>query len=438
MRTDVPLRTSLHATSQPAHRYQHTTRRLGHAPWGPVPWGSAPLLTALALLLTACSSSSAAGSQATATATTMNFPTATTTATTPVPIPTPLASPPPAPPSVYFATGKGASSTVYALNPINGAVRWRSASIQGNAGGVFSVLLAHNVVYALGSGGPLIALQAADGKERWRVSTHRVIAPLVMDDGIIYLSSSADSFSYGFVDAYRASDGKLLWEYNTGPSGGGELAAANGVLYLNVDLTLLALRGSDGAILWQHAQNTSIGGIPVVADGTIYYNRPDEVFAFNAADGAQRWTFRQSYGSSPYGFPLSVGNGLVFTGFATTLYALHASDGTLAWSKAYSRTYIEATSFAGGILYVTQTKGTVAYGGLVALQAADGKQLWGIQLSDHSAAPPVLAGGTLYINITPTFSSSPPGVVYALRPSNGSILWQYRATAGDVSPPVVG
>src|SRR5262249_9212145 len=142
-----------------------------------------------------------------------------------------------------------------------------------------------------------------------------VISPSVMDDGIIYLGSQADSSTHGFVDAYRASDGKLLWEYDTGASSDASmLTVSNGVLYANLSMSLLALRGNDGTVLWQHAQSGPISGSPLVASETIYLNNSGEVFAFIATNGAQRWHFRPSSQASPSDTHVSLGNGLVFAG----------------------------------------------------------------------------------------------------------------------------
>ena len=396
----------------------------------------------LAVILIATTVFALRGASRSTTANTI-APTATTaptasTAPTATTVPTATPAPgtaPAAPVSVYFAASNGGQSTVYAVNPADGTTRWQSNALQSkvNNGSVFSLTLSDNIVYALGFSGPLVALQALDGKELWRVDTHFTFSPSVADAGVVYVASQGDSINHGFVDAYRASDGKLLWEQDTGLNGRAQIGASGGTLYVNAAGSLSARRGADGTILWQVSLNAPITVDPVVVDGTIYFNNYGEVFAFKAADGSLRWHYRPQQLFGEGATTLAVGGGFIFAGSGTSVIALHEADGTLAWSKAYPRLVL-GTSYSDGVMYVSWEDPS-----LPALRATDGAQLWSAQLIGGHAWPAVVAGRTIFVGMNPGATpNGAPAYVYALRPTDGSVMWSITATqSGGVSAPVV-
>ncbi len=144
-------------------------------------------------------------------------PTATTarTATTvPTATPEPGAAPA-APLSVYVASSGQSPNTsvVAALNPADGTVRWQSPSFPGSA---FSVKLSNNRVFVLSLNGPLIALQALDGKELWRIANSRAISDPALDGDTYYVAANGDSTHNGTVVAYSAASGTVLWQKDLG------------------------------------------------------------------------------------------------------------------------------------------------------------------------------------------------------------------------------
>ncbi len=73
--------------------------------------------------------------------------------------------------------------------------------------------------------GQLVALDQATGKEKWAVQTGdpaegytQTMAPLVVDDKVIIGTSGAEYGIRGFVRAYNAGTGALMWTWYTIPS----------------------------------------------------------------------------------------------------------------------------------------------------------------------------------------------------------------------------
>lgn len=391
----------------------------------------------LAVILIATAIFALRGQSRPATANT-TAPTATTaptptTASTVTPAPTATPEPgsaPAAPVSVYFTAGNGGSGTLYAINPADGSVRWKNAGLNASA---FTPAVGGNRVFVLVVNGPLIAFQALDGKELWRVAHPPVSIAPVLDGDALYTAAAGDSSRSGSIVAYSAASGAVLWQKDLGLNAFPHIGASGGALYLNLGRSFEALRGSDGSVLWQHPLDTPIAVDPVVVDGTLYFNNYGVVFAFNAADGSLRWHYRPQQPFGEGATTLAVGGGFVFAGSGTSVIALHVADGSFAWSKAYPR-LVFGTSYSDGVVYVSWEDPS-----LPALHAADGTQLWSAHLMGGHAWPAVVAGPAVFVGMNPGATpDGAPAYVYALQPGDGSVMWQFTATsAGFVSAPVV-
>jgi outer membrane protein assembly factor BamB len=248
-----------------------------------------------------------------------------------------------------------------------------------------------------------------------------------LDGDIYYIAAHGDSTHSGSVSAYSAASGTMLWQKDLGLNANPHISASGDTLYLSLGRSFEALRGSDGTVLWQQSPSTPLAVPPIVVDGTLYFNNYGEVFAFNASDGSPRWHFRPDFLASPSDTRVSVGGGLVFAGGATNLYALHETDGTLAWSKQYQN-IVFGTTYADTVVYTSLENGSGAF---MALRASDGQQLWTSPRLSGNAAFPNASHGALYaLAAYVSTAESLPATIYALHPADGSIIWQHMADSG--------
>jgi outer membrane protein assembly factor BamB len=254
-----------------------------------------------------------------------------------------------------------------------------------------------------------------------------------LDGDIYYIAAHGDSTHSGSVSAYSAASGTMLWQKDLGLNANPHISASGDTLYLSLGRSFEALRGSDGTVLWQQSPSTPLAVPPIVVDGTLYFNNYGEVFAFNASDGSPRWHYRPQQPFGEGATTLAVGGGFVFAGSGTSVIALHDTDGTLAWSKE-CRNIPFGTAVSSGVVYAACSNG-----GLDAFQATDGQPIWSVQLNGDHAWPAVVTGNTVFVGVTPGVTpNGAPAYVYALRPGDGSVMWQLTATsAGFVSAPVV-
>jgi outer membrane protein assembly factor BamB len=417
----------------------------------------------------------------------------------------------------YLSTSDSYTSTsnnaVFALRASNGALLWHQ-KIEGSADQ--APLVANGVVYVTsyaGQNGPAYtyALRASDGSLLWRYSNTNYsylslstsdsnVVYVASQDGIsalntsngaslwhyaakdtgstwplevnrvVYFSSSSDNGS-GTLYALRASDGSPIWQYKTG-SYTNTPVVANGVVYINTDSgTLTALRASDGHQIWKRTIDANLVQTPQLVNGILYttatkileppaarsasplqattaigsllwnmfQNVPaiqtipqkeglSSVYAIRASDGRILWHYALNDGANSWASWLSVANGVVYasdtiptngTG-AGDLFALGSRNGAVLWHDKLN-TSPSGALLANGIIYLSSS-GDLS-GTVYAVRASDGTLLWDYPIAGTMYAAPVLNGGAIYV-------SANNGMAYALRADNGRIVWHYFIQVG--------
>jgi outer membrane protein assembly factor BamB len=152
---------------------------------------------------------------------------------------------------------------------------------------------------------------------------------------------------------------------------------------------------------------TNLNSSPAVGGGRVYVGDGNgTMWAFDVTTGALDWS--SHLGSTPIDTGPATANGLVFIGTCDTLYALHANDGTAAWSTTIviSGAHgcdLTSPTFANGMVFV----GSYGSKGVHAFRASDGTLLWS---SEPTGGPiessPAVANGMV-------FAGSDDGSVYA-------------------------
>ena len=129
---------------------------------------------------------------------------------------------------LYFT----APNQVLAIDALTGALLWKyarpqTAGLTGDAklGTNRGVAILDDKVFFVTDNAHLLALSRATGELLWEVPIAEerqeyggTIAPLVVDDKVIVGVAGADEDIRGFVAAFQASDGTLLWRHWTVPA----------------------------------------------------------------------------------------------------------------------------------------------------------------------------------------------------------------------------
>ena len=277
-----------------------------------------------------------------------------------------------------------------------------------NVGG--GVSAAPGLVYAATGRAELIALEAATGKQVWRVAMPQPAraAPTVAD-GRLFVPLLGNS-----IVAFDAKTGSRIWSYQgtasvTGMLGLPAPAYADGLLVAGLGSgELVALRAATGAVVWLDNLGTAHGGdrdlsavlgLPVIQDGRVYAaSLGGLMVAIDLRSGRRLWERDITSGNTP-----CVAGGFIFV--LTTdaqVVALDRIDGSIIWltqlekwgnkEKQRDPIFWSGPLLAGDRLVVVSGLGTAQ-----AISPYTGEILGEQKLSGPAAVPPVVASGTLLV-----------------------------------------
>jgi outer membrane protein assembly factor BamB len=266
-----------------------------------------------------------------------------------------VASPAVAGDSVYIGS---ADHQVYALDRRTGAPRWKFAT-RGRVSS--SPAVADGVVYVGSYDGKLYAIDAATGKQKWAFATEgeRRFAAAhlhgaeprdeVMPDVFDFFLSSpvvaGGSVYFGSGDrhvyALDAADGRLRWKTATAQVVHASPALADGLVVVgDWGSTLLALDAATGAERWRfqagrddkiHNQE-GFQSSAAIADGLVFVGcRDSHLYALDLHTGAPRWNY--STGASWVISSPAVRDGRVY--FATSDTGLFIAVDARTGKKVY-------------------------------------------------------------------------------------------------------
>ena len=246
----------------------------------------------------------------------------------------------------------------------------------------------------------------------------------------------------GIVAAFDVHTGRQLWRTDTHVRLGGGPSVHGGLLVVGgSDGQVLALNAGDGKLLWKVRLSGEVISAPAVSGQLIAVRTIDGVLhALSPQDGHELWETQQHMPALSLrgaAIPVIVDH-MVISGFANgKVLAVNAADGSQVWLATISdpsgRTAIERLADVHGAAIVAgKDVYTVGYHGTVDMLALKSGQPWwthkassfrGLALGEHAV-----------------YLSTEDGTVEALNRKNGALLWhqpalRYRAlTAPAVSP----
>ncbi|MFH9398983.1 PQQ-binding-like beta-propeller repeat protein [Streptomyces sp. NPDC017638] len=183
---------------------------------------------------------------------------------------------------VYISAG----TRVLAVEAVSGRVRWHF-----EAPAVFlcppafapGPAVTGGGVYLADYLGTVYALDAADGRDRWRIATEArsSVEPVLVAAGHVHVGSGKGLYT---LDAVT---GTPKWRFQAGGDVVGAPAVAEGRIHFgSTDHLLYTLKADDGRLRWKLATGGEITGSPVVRDGVVYACSKDRcVYALDAEKG---------------------------------------------------------------------------------------------------------------------------------------------------------
>jgi len=330
-----------------------------------------------------------------------------------------------------------------------------------------NVTIADGVAYLSTMDNAVYALRTGNGALLWRSKIEgSVDAQPLVANGVVYVTSYVGQNGPAYAYALRASDGSLLWRYNNNNYSYLSLSTTDSsVVFVASQGEISALNTSNGTVIWHLATKNTASGFPLEVNGIVYFgssldNGPGTLYALRESNGTPLWQYTtDGYIDTP-----TVANGVVYIASgAVTLAALRASDGHQLWKQSIDANLVQSQQLVGGVLYATTTKislpsaarnasplqGATVLGALLwntfqnvpavqtlpdkqglssiyAIRASDGTVLWHYTLNNGKnswASWLSVENGIVYASAVNAEGTSGTGDMYALQSSNGSVLW---------------
>ncbi|MFE3221384.1 outer membrane protein assembly factor BamB family protein [Streptomyces antimycoticus] len=251
-----------------------------------------------------------------------------------------------------------------------GRARWTSRTA-GPTGRPLAV--SDDTVLTVDSEGVLHALNAQNGKERWKVSAAEAATLLAVDDKAVYTATRG-----GELRAVALTSQTFLWTVpspvRTSEKNPAAAAVADGRLVVcGEDGQVVALDTARGETLWGPARHGTTALAPAVADGTVYLGGRS-LTALTLSTGEKKWS-QPSGGGHGWGAPV-VEKDVVYAVDATDLSARRTDDGTDAWTLTFASedSSQDAPVIAGNSVWAGA--GEAGSRGVAAVDTCDGRLAW--------------------------------------------------------------
>jgi outer membrane protein assembly factor BamB len=289
--------------------------------------------------------------------------------------------------SIYEFARQGDKETVLAIDPSNGAIRWKqqyaapykmnSAAVSHGEGPKATPLYAKGKLYTFGINGMLSAFDAETGKPLWRV------------DFVKQYGEGAPDFGSSVSPVL---DGGLLIAYVGGTKAG----------------ALMAFDAATGAVKWSWTGDSPAYASPIVVDfggvRQVVTQSHSNIIGVEVASGKLLWKipFTTSYDQNVV-TPVVYKDTLIFSGLDKGVFAVRLNHNGGAWSPQTiwqtkdASMYMNSPVISGDMLFGFSH---LKKGQIFCLDARTGSTLWvGSPRAGENAA--MLVSSTMLYSLTP-------------------------------------
>ncbi|MBJ7517638.1 MAG: outer membrane protein assembly factor BamB, partial [Stenotrophomonas sp.] len=251
--------------------------------------------------------------------------------------------------------------------------------------------------------GQVIALDAADGTEKWRAKVPgEVISAPAVGQGMVFVRSND-----GRITSFDATNGTQRW-FNPRElpmltvRGNAPVVQGPGVVFVgNDDGTLAALGAADGRTLWDQVvgnpegrteldRMADVDGAPVLEGSTLYASSfKNQTIAIEGPTGRPLWT--RDHGGAG-GVTLS-SSYVIVTDNQGGVFGLDKQSGAASWSQTgLARRQLTGPALQGDYVVVGDFDGYVHW-----LQQSDGAMAARAKTGGTVKAQPIVADGVLLV-----------------------------------------
>lgn len=295
--------------------------------------------------------------------------------------------------------------------------------VQTGAGIYCSPAVEKDKVFVGDDMGYLTCYALTNGKKLWSFqSSKRIVGTPAVADGIVVFGS-ADRNIYGL----NSKDGSLLWTVKAGEPVLGAVTIDNGIAYIGAsDHTFRAIDVRTGKVIW--AYNGVKGYIEtkplVTADKVIFGAWDNTLYALNKSDGKELWKWTggltRMHFSPAAVWPVAADGKVFITDPQRAMTAINIENGETVWRTFQSmvRETIGLSEDGEQVYSKTMNDSIVCY----ATKGDKPRELWASNVGfgyEHAPSMQVEKEGVM-------FGSTKEGLIFALEPKTGKVLWKHK------------
>lgn len=250
-------------------------------------------------------------------------------------------------------------------------------------------------------------------------SQQAIFSPAVAGDSVYAAAHD------GSITRLDAASGRQLWRISAGERLTGGVGAGAGLVVVGSGKGEVLAYDANGTARWKAQVSSEVLSAPQVAQDLVVVRSADgRIFGLDAKDGKRRWYYQRATPAltvrSPVG--ISIFDGVVYAGFAGgKLVAISLANGGVRWEATVAlprgTTELERVTDVIGLPAVEGREVcAVAFQGRIGcFDMVNGQTLWGRELSSTSG---------LALDVRYAYVSDDKGAVHALDRSSGTSLWR--------------
>lgn len=284
--------------------------------------------------------------------------------------------------------------------------------------------------------GEVYALDLNTGKRIWSFRTAgKVYSTPEVYKGIVVVGSS-DHYIYG-IDA---KTGLERWKVATDKAVLGTAAIDAGNAYIGgSDGVFRCIRVSDGKELWTFGDVKGyVSTKPTIADGKVIFGSWENGFyALDLKTGKKVWDWNSGATNRMFSaaacYPVVANNRVFIVAPDRFMTALDLKTGVQLWREKKPDLKVRESmglSLDGKLVYAKTMDGEL-------IGVSTEKETMSVDWKSSLRLPYELTPTAIYSNKVAVFVPSHSGLLSAVSPKTGEVLWQYKISNGMINPPLV-
>lgn len=324
--------------------------------------------------------------------------------------------------SYYDRNGKAEKYPDFSVNKEYPQVK-EQWIVQTGAGIYCSPAIEKDKVFVGDDLGHLTAYALKNGKKLWSFQAgKRIVGTPAVSEGIVVFGS-ADRKIYGL----NAKDGSLLWTVRAEEPVLGAVTIDNGIAYIGAsDRTFRAIDIRTGKVNWAY---TDVKGYietkPLVTENKVIFGAWDNtLYALDKATGKELWKWTggltRMHFSPAAVWPVAADGKVFITDPQRAMTAIDIETGNTVWRtfRSMVRETIGLSEDGERIYSKTMNDSIVCY----ATRGNEPRELWASNVGfgyEHAPSMQVEKDGVV-------FGSTKEGLIFALKPLTGEVLWKHK------------